>query len=155
MSSTAKARSDKDIFDRRLYAAEHTVFEQGDHGNVAWYIESGKVLIVRDGPAGRIPLGALGAGEIFGEMALIDNSPRMASAVTLEPTVLVPIASRFVEERIEKADPFIGRLLQILVQNVRSITDRHVDGCEFETAVADTEADRVVLSLKGKLSTPM
>ena len=150
MGSAAKARATKEIFERKTYPAEWTVFHEGDMGYCAWYIESGKVLIFKNGPGGRTPLGALGPGEIFGELALIDDSPRMASAVTMAPSVLVPIARHYVQERIKKADPFISKLLNILVKNVRSITDRHVARVDTAEAVSYVEANRVAVSLDDK-----
>lgn len=151
MGATANARSRKRILDRKTYPAEWTVIHQGDTGNCAWYIESGKVSIVQDGPSGRWPLATLGPGEIFGELALIDDSPRMASAITQEPSVLVPIARHYLQERIEKADPFIAKLIRILVQNVRSVTDRQAGSLAPAQPICGGEATPVATPLDKEL----
>ena len=145
-----KARSTEEVFDRKLYPAEYTLFNEGDNGNCAFYIEAGRVLIVKNGPGGQTPLGILAAGELFGELALIDDAPRMATAITLEPTVLLPIARHYVEKRVKNADPFVSKLLRILVANVRSITDRHVASLDHAKAATDAEAVRIAAELDMK-----
>lgn len=142
MAPVAKARSREEIFDRKVFHAERTVFDEGDKALCAWFIETGRVEIVKQRQGERVLLGVLGPGEIFGEMALIDNAPRMATATTLEPSVLVPIAREYLRNRLRKADPFIGRLIAILVQNVRSITDRHVESLQPASPIAGSDASR-------------
>ena len=152
MGAPAKARSHDEILNRLQFVANHEIFHEGDKGDCAWLIESGRVLIVKDGRGGPVTLGELGPGEIFGELALIDDAPRMASAVTLDHSVLVPIARHYLQRRLAKADPFIARLLKILVQNVRSITDRHVETLGSRPEVTEAEANRIVESVLGKPS---
>jgi CRP-like cAMP-binding protein len=64
------------------------VFAQGDPGDALYIVESGQVAILRkDGERTRT-LANLGPGKSFGEMALVSNEARMASAVALEPLEL-------------------------------------------------------------------
>ncbi len=142
MAEVARARSTEEILDRKVFPAERTVFYEGDEAHCAWFIETGRVEIVKEGPGGRVPLGVLGPGEIFGELALIDDAPRMATAITLEPTVLVPLARKYLQCRLGKADPFIARLIRILVQNIRSITDRHVESLQPTSPISGSKASR-------------
>ena len=116
------------VLERKTYAEGRTIFREGDEGSCAYLIQSGAIDIVRDSGDTKVILGHLEAGAIFGEMALIDNAPRMASAVTAEPTTLVLIREADLRAKLEAADPFIARLLNMLVANVRSITDTHVMG---------------------------
>ncbi|MDA1324113.1 MAG: cyclic nucleotide-binding domain-containing protein [Proteobacteria bacterium] len=147
MTAAAKAKPDEAFFDRKLYPARQVLFHEGDTADCAWYIEAGRVLVFKTGPGGQTPLGVLAAGEIFGELGLIDDAPRMASVVTLEPTVLLPIARHYIENRVQNSDPFISGLLRILVLNVRSMTDRHVASLEDAKGITDAEAIRVIASL--------
>ena len=143
MADVAKARSTDKFIDRKAFPAERTVFSEGDAGQCAWFIETGRVAIMKQRQGDRVLLGVLGPGEIFGEMALIDDAPRMATATTMEPTVLVPIAREYVQSRIAEADPFIARLIGILVQNVRSITDRHIETLQPMSPNTSIDASRV------------
>ena len=63
------------------------IFAEGDKGNGAYIILDGKVRVISfTSDFKEILLGELGSGQIFGEMALIDNKPRSASVITVAPT---------------------------------------------------------------------
>ncbi len=72
-------------------------------------MESGKVEISKTVPGGGDPkiLGHVAAGGIFGEMALVDNKPRMAQAKTVEPTTVIIITETVLEQKLRKTDPFV------------------------------------------------
>lgn len=80
----------KDLADRmqlREYAAGAVIVDQEDSGESLFVITRGRVKVVLFGDTGReMILTILRAGEIFGEMSLLDNQPRSASVITLEPT---------------------------------------------------------------------
>jgi hypothetical protein len=67
------------------FAAGQMVFSEGDASDSAYLIRSGRVEVLKDSPAGPIRLAVLGEGEIVGEMGVIDERPRSASARALEP----------------------------------------------------------------------
>lgn len=58
-------------------------------------------------------------------MALIDEAPRMETAVSVEGTAVVVIKRENLRAKIENADPFLARLLCLLVNNIRSVTNEH------------------------------
>ncbi len=116
------------ILDRHSFPAGRVIFQEGQEGDCAYILQSGAVDIVRKSGAGKVTLGRLAPGSIFGEMALIDDAPRMAGAVAVEPCTVIVIRREMLKRKLEKADPFIVKLLCFLVQNVRSITDAHVEG---------------------------
>ena len=68
------------------------VIKEAELGNSMYIIVSGRVRVVKDvGQGERQVLAALGAGEVFGEMALIDLAPRSASVETLTNCLLYQI----------------------------------------------------------------
>jgi CRP/FNR family cyclic AMP-dependent transcriptional regulator len=84
----------------REFAAGATVFTAGDRGTCMYVVLEGRVQIVRParaaGGAGEV-LAELGTGEFFGEMALVDSSTRMATAIALTATRLAEIdRARFI-----------------------------------------------------------
>lgn len=101
------------------YSAGSIIFNEGDNGNCAYLIESGRVEIFVNKNDQELPLGLLGPGEIFGEMAIIDNEPRSASARATENVTLTVIAREQVYDRVNKADNVIRLLIQILMNNLR------------------------------------
>ena len=92
---------------RTLNAGEYVVRE-GEAGNEAFVIARGVVNVVR----GTTPtlLAVLGPGAIFGEMALVSEAPRAASAVAVEPVDLLSI-SRAALEKLGREEPSIGEEL--------------------------------------------
>jgi len=85
-------------------------------------IESGTIDIVRNVGGQTKRIAQLAAGEIFGEMALIDGMKRMADAVaSTNVTLLVVHADQFTE-KMRAADPFVRALLRMFTENLRVMT---------------------------------
>src|SRR5439155_1038095 len=61
------------------YEPGHEIVRQGDTGVGAFIIRSGKVDVVQDRSGKETKLATLGPGEVFGEMALLDEFPRSAT----------------------------------------------------------------------------
>ena len=121
MASVQKSAKQGEVLLRKLYAAGDVIFREGDEGSVAYVIQAGSVEIVKDRDGKPALLGTLGEGAIFGEMALIDNAPRMGTARAATPTTVIIVSGDKFRKKISQADPVIGKLLLILVQNIRSL----------------------------------
>ena len=108
----------------RKFPADHVIFKEGDQGDCAYLIEKGSVLIylVKDG--NEIPLKVAGEGEVFGEMALIDDEPRSASCRTTSDTQLIVVSKEQLMGRIRAADPVVRLLMQALLERLRRQNDR-------------------------------
>ncbi len=109
------------VLSRKTYAPGTPIFRQGDPGNAAYIVQSGQVEIWVTEDDQKKVLGVIGAGGIFGEMALIDASDRMASATAIESSVCVAVPDRVFQEKMENADSFIVALLRIFCNNIRSM----------------------------------
>lgn len=98
------------------------VFRERESGDAAFVILDGKIQIYRVAETGEHVLATLGKGAMFGEMALIDNQARMASAKAVEgnATVLVVTREAF-RKRMDLLDPFTRGLIKILSENIRTI----------------------------------
>jgi CRP-like cAMP-binding protein len=96
-----------------------TVFSEGDAGDGAYIIESGRVgvLVARDGA--EVQIAERGPGDLFGEMAIIDNRPRSASIVALEDCVLLKLTGSQLAHRVEAADPVIRLVLDVVLARFR------------------------------------
>ena len=76
----------------RRYAKDDVVFHESESGDVFCLIREGKVKVTMISPEGKeIILSMLGPGDYFGEMALLDDEPRSATVVALEPLELLTI----------------------------------------------------------------
>src|SRR5688572_13444530 len=74
---------------RREFAPQQAIVREGGPGDAAFLVVSGLVAVRHKDPESGVEflLAELGAGQMFGEMALITGHPRTASVVALEPTV--------------------------------------------------------------------
>ena len=115
---------DQMIFQRQVYDSGDQIFKEGDEGRLAYVVEEGEVeiFIIKDDH--EQVLGTVGKDGIFGEMALIDNQPRMANARTTKSTTIICVTRQMFNEKLNQADPFIRGLLKILADNNRDITSK-------------------------------
>ena len=111
-------RRDASVEIRRI-VDKHYIFREGETGQQAFIVDSGTVEIVKMIDGNEVIIGTLEKGGMFGEMALIDDIPRMASARAVG-TVLVKIVSReLMEKKIAQMDPFARGLIKVLSDHVR------------------------------------
>jgi len=119
--------SGKVVYDRLVLYPGDEVFAEGDKGNWAYLVQSGKVAIVKQRPDGtEVCLATLGPGRLFGEMALIDDQPRMATARAVVESQLILIDRFTFNQKLSKCDPLMRELLQNFANNLRSITTRRL-----------------------------
>ena len=116
------------VLERRTYDAGEKIFDEGQTGNHAYIVQSGRVEIVKAMEDRQIVLGTISENGIFGEMALIDDQLRMASARAAEVTTLIFVSRMMFEQKMSKTDPFVRGLLKILVGNIRSLSEELVRG---------------------------
>lgn len=76
------------LLHERNYLKDEVIFDQGEEGQALYIIESGKALICRQGLPTGGKIAELGAGRLFGELALLDNAPRAAQARAAENCTL-------------------------------------------------------------------
>ena len=107
------------------YPKGKVLFKQGVRGAAAFIVNSGAIGIYREANGRKVPLATVRKGELFGEMAVVDNSPRMATAFTLEESTLMVISAEKMMEKMKKADGFIRALIGMLMNNLRHLHDSH------------------------------
>ena len=82
-----------------LLIEEETLFKQGDEGDKAYMIISGRLSVLVD----NVKVGSMSDGEVFGELALILNQKRSATITSMTPTELIEIDKNGLERIIESA----------------------------------------------------
>ena len=107
------------ILQRSTYQAGDLIFKEGDEGNLAYVVQSGEVEIIEEADGEEKVLGTVGQGGIFGEMALIDSQPRMATARCSKGSTIIVITRAMFDQKLNKADPFIRGLINITVSHIR------------------------------------
>ncbi len=89
-----------------LVAAGHALIEEGGVGDSAYLAARGELEVRR----GDTVLARLGAGNLFGEMALLSRSPRAASVVSVRPSIVLR-ADRTALDRVAELHPELGQVL--------------------------------------------
>lgn len=77
---------------RRRYPKDQVVFFENEEGDFFFMILEGRIKVTILGDDGReVILSVLGPGDFFGEMALLDNEPRSATAIAVEDSELISL----------------------------------------------------------------
>ncbi len=81
-----------EVIDRRPLAAGATLFQAGEPGDSLYVVQSGEIeLYIKDTAGQKIVLTIAGRGEVFGELSMLDNGARTATAVALIDTELLEL----------------------------------------------------------------
>ena len=121
LDKKALARLEK-IARQRTFKAGDVIVKEGDEGVGFFLITSGTVTVTKEGHE----LAKLGAGDVFGEMALLDNFRRSATVTATEPTTtLAMLRSDFIAELRANADLAVD-LLALMSRRVREADARHI-----------------------------
>jgi len=112
--------------ERETYKAGDVIFKEGSHGTAVYLLGAGKVEISKTVQDRKIVVEILGPGDIFGEMSYIDHSPRSATAIALEDTVLELIDKNFLDKEFNQIDSDFREIITTLVRRLRKTTQRLV-----------------------------
>jgi CRP/FNR family cyclic AMP-dependent transcriptional regulator len=104
----------------KTFSPGDIIFRQGDKSEEAYLIVSGKVEISIETPAGPDILTTLDEGEIFGEMGMIDEQPRAATARVLAPTEVQVIDVADFQQEIVRREDRLMRYLDTLFDRLRT-----------------------------------
>jgi CRP-like cAMP-binding protein len=106
----------------RYYQRGTVLFEQGDEGHEMFVIHAGRVAISRRVGEREKVLAVLPPGEFFGEMSIINNRPRSATARVVEDAQLLSIDARRLETMIRSNSEIAVRLLKKLAARLDEAT---------------------------------
>lgn len=103
------------------FEAGQYIFREDEEADSAFIIKSGRIEITRAKNGGESVMAILKPGEMFGEMALIDDLPRMASARACDgPVTLYVISRDELNMQLASSPRFIQNLLKVLSSHARS-----------------------------------
>ena len=103
--------------ERRSLQTGDILFAAGDAGEEMFGVVSGSIELRR----GDKVLTTAGEGETFGEMALIDNTPRMLTAVAAEPTEVAVINRHTFMYMVHEAPMFAIQVMSSLADRIREL----------------------------------
>ena len=126
---------------------DEVIFRTGDPSQCAYMIESGQVEVFAGNPAEPVPIALLGAGEILGEGALIEERPRSLNARAVG-TVGLSAVSRDQFVKLMFKDPVEGLvILRAFFERLRTFGSRtgRNDAVGAPPAAATSRANRITL----------
>ncbi len=104
----------------RQLEAGQVLFQEGEPGREMYVIIEGEVEIrKKTSGSSTKTLSVLRAGDLFGEMALVDEKPRSASAVAVKATRLLVMNEGLLDAMIERNPDFARKLIRVLSERLR------------------------------------
>jgi len=128
------------------------LFMEGDPGDKMYIIRSGKVRIMKREGSHMATLAELGPGSILGEMSLLDQQPRSATAKTLENTEVVVIDQEMLAKTYASIPAWLTSIIRMVVQRLRETTAR-----KYQDDICNALPGLLFILTaqnKGKLSSP-
>jgi CRP-like cAMP-binding protein len=102
--------------DAQPFKAGSVIFREGDEAHELFVVKSGQVRI----QIGNRTVTELAADSIFGEMALIDNEPRSATAIAVTDVELVAVSEKQFLFLVGQTPYFALKVMRVLAQRLRA-----------------------------------
>ena len=119
----------------KQYNKGDIIFHGGDRSDCAYIIESGQVEIFVEANGTIIDI--LSEGELFGEMGVLDQSPRSTSAKAITALTLLEVRTAQITNRLAESDPIVKALVGVLLKRFRSmLPSEHVSNNQLLDQVA-------------------
>ncbi|GMV82915.1 MAG: hypothetical protein AMXMBFR7_40990 [Planctomycetota bacterium] len=122
---------------RRDYPEQQLLFREGQEADGLYMLCRGKVGVIKSSSKGHFRLAELDAPDFFGEIALLNNAPRIAAVRAATPVIVGVLPSDVYRKKLETQDPIA---MQITVNLARILAERLV------------EADRKIAELTGRVA---
>ncbi len=106
--------------DTAAFEPGQVVFKQGEPGDVMYAVVEGRVDLTRDGRM----IESVGEGEIFGELALVDDSPRGATAAAATSARLAPVDTRRFTFLVQEHPTFALQVMAVMAERLRHANER-------------------------------
>ena len=138
----------------QAFAAQTTIFKEGDPGDGVYFVKNGLVEISGLVAGSRRVLSQLGPGETFGEMAVIEHRPRSATAIAARDSVADFLPRGEMLSFIQRSPGLAFSLLQQISRRLRDFNQMHLrEVVQAERlAVVGNFARSIVHDLKNPLS---
>lgn len=101
---------------KRIYPDETTIFCEHEPGNEMYIIQQGKVKITKIIENKEVLLAVLKEGDVFGEMALLENKPRVASAISYGESRVMAVNKDNFQSMISSQPQLVTKIITLLAE---------------------------------------
>ena len=134
------------VFDER-----DALFAQGDKGQSVLVVAHGYVKLAAATPSGReVVLDVVGPGDLFGELAVLTDQPRAATATALTPSSLLSIDGSAFIAALSRAPEAMFWMIRLLGRRLNHATEQMTDGLELPAPVRLAKALLQLAALHSK-----
>jgi CRP-like cAMP-binding protein len=103
----------------RRYGDGEVIMRQGDPAGCMYVVQSGTVEVLVQGSEGPMSLAVLGAGDVFGEMALFTGAPRSATVRVLRGARVLTVDRKTLLRRVHEDPSLAFRILQKMSERIQ------------------------------------
>lgn len=147
----------RQVATRKKYPVNTTLCKQGAVEHTFYIVAEGNVAVTQVAENGeeRI-LGMIGPNGYFGEMGLIDDSPRMANCVTVMPTTVLEVDEGAFDQFVQQSPAIAYAMVQRVLSNARKVDQRNIEdlrqkNAQLEKAYSDLKAAQAMLLEKERV----
>ncbi|MDA8232220.1 MAG: cyclic nucleotide-binding domain-containing protein [Magnetospirillum sp.] len=101
------------------FAPNQCVFRQGERGNCAYLVHTGRILIRQNVDGHLLQVEEIGPGQLFGEMSLLGAERRTSTAVAAEDCIVSRIPTPTFHRTLDDADRFVRAFVTMVMNNIR------------------------------------
>ncbi|MBL8025344.1 MAG: Crp/Fnr family transcriptional regulator [Fibrobacteres bacterium] len=139
----------------RVFKRGSLMFIEGESGEEMFILKTGKVKVLKQEGGKTIQLALLGPGSVLGEMSLLIDMPRSATAQVVEDTTAIAINRNILEDTYSKIPPWfvsvikvlVGRLHDTLRRNSDNLVRDHIGGVTHVLLLLMSEATKTPAGL--------
>ncbi len=111
----------------RTFLRGSLMFIEGESSSEMFIIKNGKVRILRQEGEKAVELAVLGGGSVLGELSLLDQQPRSATAQVVEDTVVSVVDEAMLEQTLASIPNWLANIVKVVVKRLRDTMKKNVD----------------------------
>jgi CRP-like cAMP-binding protein len=116
------------VINEERHADKSVIIKEGAHGNWTYLVLEGRVKVKKQTPNGMVTIDKIGEGEMFGEMALLQegDADRTATVIADGPVLLGMLDTHRIVEELSHLSPQLRKFLYTLSKRLKSSTAKVV-----------------------------
>lgn len=118
-----------DIMPNKKFSPREIIFREGDKPDGVYYLCEGRVEISRKVGGQDTVVAELEAGDVFGEMAMVDDRPRAATVIAMDEVWVHHFNPSVFGRKLQEMDKLLNGVVLSLVLNIRNL-NTHIDDLE-------------------------